>query len=159
MEAQEYLSRLNEILLKKQAMLNEFMSFTRMQKESLSKEDFDELEILIAKKQSRMDAVDKLDEQFAVYSEGLKKTLDIQSFDELPSKRIPGTRELKDNTARVLDLLNEIKQIDDENTAFMKSKMAKVKDKIKQSNGFKKVSAAYFHPRQGLINPYFDKKK
>ena len=159
MEPQEYLSRLNEILVNKQALLKEISGFTRLQKDALTRDDFDGLEILIAKKQARMDATDKLDQQFVVYMEGLKRKLGIDSFDQLPSKRIPGTGELKDNTAGVLALLREIKAVDDENTAFLKEKMADVKDRIKKSNSFKKVSAAYFQPRQGLANPYFDEKK
>lgn len=159
MEPQEYLSRLNEILVKKKTLLREISGFTRLQKEALSRDDYDEMEILIAKKQARMDATDKLDQQFVVYMEGLKRKLGIDSFDQLPSKRIPGTGELKENTVGVLDLLREIKAVDDENTAFLKEKMADVKDRIKKSNSFKKVNAAYFQPRQGLANPYFDEKK
>ena len=73
MEPQEYLSRLNEILVKKKTLLREISGFTRLQKEALSRDDYDEMEILIAKKQARMDATDKLDQQFVVYMEGLKE--------------------------------------------------------------------------------------
>ena len=80
MEPQEYLSRLNEILVKKKTLLREISGFTRLQKEALSRDDYDEMEILIAKKQARMDATDKLDQQFVVYMEGLKRTLGIDSL-------------------------------------------------------------------------------
>ncbi|HOQ74935.1 MAG TPA: flagellar protein FlgN [Thermoclostridium sp.] len=159
MEPQEYLSNLNDILVKKQALLREILDFTRLQKEALSKDDFDKLEILIAKKQARMDAADKLDRQFIKLVEGLKEKMGIKSLDELPFGRIPGTAELKGNTAGVLDLLREIKTVDDENIACMKKKTAVVKDRIKQSSSFRKVSAAYSQPGQGLANPYFDEKK
>lgn len=159
MEPQEYLARLNEILVNKQALLKEISGFTRLQKDALTRDDFDGLEILIAKKQARMDAVDKLDQQFVVYMEGLKRETGIKSLDELPSRRIPGTRELKANTAGVLELLHEIKAADDENTACIKEKMANVKGRIRQANSFKKVSAAYFQPGQSFSNPYFDEKK
>lgn len=159
MEPQEYLSNLNDILVKKQALLREILDFTRLQKEALSKDDFDKLEILIAKKQARMDAVDRLDRQFLEHAEGLKKELGIESLEELPSKKISGTVGLKENTAAVLDLLREIKAVDDENTACLKKKMDDTKEKIRQSAGFRKVSAAYSQPGQGLANPYFDEKK
>lgn len=159
MEPQVYLSRLNEILIKKQALLREILDLTRQQKEALASDSLDELEILIAKKQTKMDAVDKLDEQFMVYLEGLKRRLGIKTLDELPAWRIPGATELKENTAAILDVLREIKALDDENTASVKSKMAVLKDKIKQSNDFRKVSAAYFQPGHNLASPYFDQKK
>lgn len=159
MEPQVYLSRLNEILIKKQALLREILDLTRQQKEALASDSLDELEILIAKKQTKMDAVDKLDEQFMVYLEGLKRRLWIKTLDELPAWRIPGATELKENTAAILDVLREIKALDDENTASVKSKMAVLKDKIKQSNDFRKVSAAYLQPGHNLASPYFDQKK
>jgi len=159
MEPQVYLSRLNEILIKKQALLREILDLTRQQKEALASDSLDELEILIAKKQTKMDAVDKLDEQFMVYLEGLKRRLGIKTLDELPAWRIPGATELKENTAAILDVLREIKALDDENTASVKSKMAVLKDKIKQSNDFRKVSAAYLQPGHNLASPYFDQKK
>lgn len=159
MEPQVYLSRLNEILVQKQARLKEMLDLTRLQKEAIADDDMDELELLIAKKQARMDAVDKLDEQFLVYLQGLKRTLGIKSLDELPAWHIPGAAELKENTAAVLDILREIKVVDDENTAAVKSRMAELKGKISQSNSFRKVSAAYLRPGQNLANPYFDQKK
>lgn len=159
MEPQVYLSRLNEILVQKQARLKEMLDLTRLQKEAIAGDDMDELELLIAKKQARMDAVDKLDEQFVVYLEGLKRSLGIKSLDELPAWQIPGATELKENTAAILDVLREIKALDDENTASVKSKMAVLKDKIKQSNDFRKVSAAYLQPGHNLASPYFDQKK
>ena len=106
MEPQEYLSRLNEILVKKKTLLREISGFTRLQKEALSRMTMMKWRFL-SQKQARMDATDKLDQQFVVYMEGLKRTLGIDSLDELPSKRIPGTGELKENTVGVLDLLRK----------------------------------------------------
>lgn len=159
MEPREYISRLNEILVKKQGLLEEIFDFTRQQKEALSEDNMNEMEILLAKKQVRMDAVDKLDQQFMVYMQGLKRTAGVKSLDELPAGQIPGAAELKQNTARVLELLREIKTVDDENTAFAHKKMADIKGKMVKSNNFKKVSAAYFGAGHGMVNSYFDKKK
>jgi hypothetical protein len=159
MEPREHLTKLNEIMAKKQVLLREILDCTLQQKEALSRDDFNELEILIAKKQARMDAVDRLDRRFLDHAEGLKKELGIKSLEELPARRISGTVQLKENTAGVLDLLREIKAVDDENTACLEKKVADMKEKARQSNSFKKVSAAYFQPRHGLTNPYFDEKK
>ena len=159
MEAKDYLSRLNEILVKKQAMLREISGFTRLQRESLQGENYNELEILIAKKQERIEAVNKLDEQFSVYSSRLMDTLGITSFDHLPEYNVPGTRELKSNVAVILDLLNEIKSLEDENSGKMKAELSNLKGKIKQSNSFKKINTAYNSPKTGITNHYFDKKK
>ena len=140
-------------------MLHEISGFTRLQKEALQGENYNELEVLIAKKQARIEAVDKLDEQFSVYSERLKSTLGIASYDELPERQVPGTKELKDNVSRVFNLLDEIKALEDENTGKVSAEMSKLKDKIKQSNSIKKINTAYNSPMTGLMNNYFDKKK
>lgn len=159
MELKDYIDRLNEILVKKQTILHEISGFTRMQREALQGEKYNELEILIARKQERIEAVNKLDEQFAVYSSRLKDIAGITSFDELPRLNIPGTRELKANVSAIFDLLNEIKSIEEENTGKLTDEMSKLKDKIKQSNSFKKVNKAYSPPGTGMTNHYFDKKK
>lgn len=159
MEAKDYISRLIEILVKKQALLQEISGFTRLQKEALLAENYNELEILIAKKQARIDAIDKLDEQFSVYSERLKSIVGVSSFDELPQYHIPGTKELKENVAKVFGLLNEIKALESENTGKMNAEISILKDKIKQTNSFKKVNTAYNSPRPVINNHYFDTKK
>jgi hypothetical protein len=158
MEAKDYLARLNEILVGKQAMLAEILGFTRMQREALQAERYDDLEVLIARKQERIEAVDKLDEQFAVYSARLKAALGIESFDELPQHGIPGTPELKENVARIMSLLEEIKAIDDENTVRMKDGIAELKGAIQRNNSFKLANKAYNSPKS-VVSNYFDKKK
>ena len=128
MDPREHLTKLNEIMAKKQVLLREILDCTLQQKEALSRDDFNELEILIAKKQARMDAVDRLDRRFLDHAEGLKKNC-IKSLEELPARRISGTVQLKENTAGVLDLLREIKAVDDENTACLEKKVADMKER------------------------------
>jgi hypothetical protein len=159
MEVRDYLSRMNDILIKKQALLQEISGLTRAQKDALQRENYNELEVLIAKKQTKIDAIDKIDEEFSVYSARLKSTLDIESFDDLPQYRVDGTKELKDNVSEVFRLLSEIKSIEDENTGKMNAEMAKLKGKIKAQNSVKRINRAYGSPAAGTMNHYFDTKK
>jgi FlgN protein. len=158
MEADRYILELNRLLTEKQALLKEILELTRRQKEAISKDDLNKLEILLAKKQTRMNAVDKLDCQFLELSESLKNELGINSLEELASKGIPGTGELKASTSAVLDILREIKKIDDENIAAVEREMADVKRKLNQASNYRKVRSAYFRPGQATVNSLFDKK-
>lgn len=159
MEAKDYIIRLNEILEQKIALLVEISGYTSLQKEALQNGNSDELEILIAKKQARIEAIDRFDEQFSVYSSRLKDLLGIKKFEELPKHHIPGTKELQEKVTKVYELLNSIKAIDQENTGKLSSDLLQVKEKIKQNNSFKKVNNAYNSPVANNQNHYFDKKK
>lgn len=159
MDTKEYVQRLNEILVKKHDMLSEILSYTCLQKEAILQENYNELEILISRKQQRIEAVDKLDDQFSVYSSRLKSMLDIETLEDLPGFGIPGTADLKAYVAKILEILNEINKIEKENNSKVQTELTDLKGKIKQNNSFKQVNNAYSAPKGNLPSYYFDKKK
>jgi hypothetical protein len=159
MEAKDYIQRLNELSLKKLSLLQELLLFTRSQKEIITAGRFEEMDSLIAEKQRRMDAVDKLDEQFLVYSSRLKSALAISSLEELPGFNIPGTSELKACISKIHGVLSEMKTLEDENASQVKKELKETKEKINHSNAFKRVAGAYNPVNSDIPSYYFDKKK
>jgi len=159
MKAEEYIQRLTDISSKKVTLLDEILLFTKSQNEVIKGQRFDEMDQLLKERQKRMDAVDKLDEQFVVYSERLKEILSLSSLEELPKHDLPGTAELKRVVDSISQILRKTKEIDDENTALVKDEMKVTQGQIKNANNHKLVTGAYYpNPNSGQ-SVFFDQKK
>ncbi|MGI6084064.1 MAG: flagellar protein FlgN [Acetivibrionales bacterium] len=159
MKAEDYIQRLTEISSKKMVLLDEILLFVRSQNEVIRSQRFDEMDRLFEERQKRMDAVDKLDEQFVVYSARLREVLSLNSFEELPRYNLPGTAELKKVVDGILQNLNKIKQLDDENTALVKDEMKTTQGQIKNTNTHKRMTGAYYPNQNSNQSYFFDKKK
>lgn len=159
MEAIEYVQRLKDISIKKLSLIDEILLFVRSQNEVIKGQRLEEMDLLLTEKQKRMDAVDKLDEQFAVYSSRLKDILSISSFEDLPGFNLPGTQELKIVIENIHQKLKAIKQIDDGNISFVKAEMEDIKEKISNTNTHKRVQGAYYSTQNSATSYFFDKKK
>ena len=115
MNAQTYVGRLTEVSKKKFALLEQMLQSYLLQEEDLKAGNDTETEgapnrqeALVDKRQELIKAVDKLDEEFHVYTERLKQTLGIQSLDELSQFSVEGRQELKEVVARISSLLEEL---------------------------------------------------
>jgi|BioPla2DNA2_1021312.scaffolds.fasta_scaffold79896_2 hypothetical protein len=159
MKAEEYIQRLTDISSKKVTLLDEILLFTKSQNEVIKGQRFDEMDQLLKERQKRMDAVDKLDEQFVVYSERLKEILSLSSLEELPKHDLPGTAELKRVVDSISQILRKTKEIDDENTALVKDEMKVTQGQIKNANNHKLVTGAYYPNQNSGQSYFFDKKK
>jgi len=159
MKAEEYIQRLTDISSKKLALLDEILLFTKSQNEVIKGQRFDEMDQLLKERQKRMDAVDKLDEQFVVYSARLKEILSLSSFEELPKHNLPGTAELKRVVDSISQIIKKTKEIDDENTALVKDEMKVTQGQIKNANNHKLVTGAYYPNQNSGQSYFFDKKK
>jgi len=133
--------------------------FTKSQNEVIKGQRFDEMDQLLKERQKRMDAVDKLDEQFVVYSTRLKELLSFRSFEELPQYNLPGTAELKKVVDSISQCIVKTKEIDDENTALVKDEMKVTQGQIKNANNHKRVTGAYYPNQNSGQSIFFDKKK
>ena len=159
MEPKEYVRKLNDISQKKLLLLNEILLFVRSQNEVIKGQRFGEMELLIREKQMRMDAVDKLDVQFAAYSSKLREMLSISSFEELPGYDLPGTKELKAVIERIHQKLKEIKVLDDENISLVKTEMKDVREQMSRTSNDKRVQGAYYPTLNSGTSYFFDEKK
>jgi hypothetical protein len=159
MKAEDYIQRLIDISSRKMALMDEILLFTKSQNEVIKGQRFDELDQLLKERKKRMDAVDKLDEQFVVYSSRLKELLSIKSFEELPQYNLPGTAELKKVVDSIAQCIAKTKEIDDNNTALVKAELKATKGQIKNANEHKRLTGAYYpNPNSGQ-SVFFDQKK
>jgi len=159
MKAEDYIQRLTDISSQKLALLDEILLFTKSQNEVIKEKRFDEMNQLLKERQKRMDAVDKLDEQFVVYSARIKELLSFNSFEELPRYNLPGTDDLKKVVDSISQCLIKIKEIDDENTVLVETELKTVRGQIKTANEYKRVTEAYYPNQNSGRSIYFDKKK
>jgi len=159
MEPRDYVVRLGEISSKKLVLLNEILLFSRSQNEVIKGQRYEEMDLLLQEKQKRIDAVDKLDEQFSVYASRLKSLLGIASLEDLPRFGLEGTKTLKENVSRILTLLEQIQVLDQENSSKVQAELSDLKGKIKQNNSLKKINNAYGAPQNSQAAYYFDQKK
>jgi hypothetical protein len=139
--------------------MEEILLTTRSQNEVIKAGSFEEMDPLLIDRKSRMDAIDKLDEQFAVYSSRLKSILSLDSFEDLPRYNLPGTAELKNLVVKINEKLSEIRRFEDENNSLVKKELNETREKINHSNTFKRVSGAYYPVKNEVPSYYFDKKK
>lgn len=160
MEAQTYIGRLIEVSNRKYKALEAMLQTYLEQEEALDAGETDTQEALIAKRQAQMDAIDKLDEEFHVYTERLKTTLGIQALDELSRFNFAGRTELKDIVLRITGLLQELAERHGRTETHLQTLMGETGAQIKQMGKSKVVSRAY-QPGYAMPPPsvYFDKKK
>lgn len=158
MKAEDYIQRLTDISSKKIALLDEILLFTKSQNEVIKEHRFDEMDQLLKERKKRMDAVDKLDEQFLGYSARLKELLSLSSFEGLPQHNLPGTAELKKVVDSISQNIIKIKEIDDENTALVKAEMMATQGHIKSANEHKRMTGAYYPNQNSSQSHFFDKK-
>lgn len=156
---EKYMDRLTEILHKKQGLLQEILDLTRSQTMAVDEEDLEKLQKLIEGKQARIDAIDRLDEEFNVYFQRLKSTLKINSLSELDTAGSPKTIQLKEATAGILKLIISIGDVEKVNSEKSQKLLKDMGNDIKKLNQGKKVNSAYTPSPFKLPSYFIDKKK
>ena len=159
MTPEEYIKRLMEVSEKKLGLLEDMLNITKAQAESINEDGLESLEKLVNEKQTKIDAIDKLDEEFDVYFRRLKSELKVKSLDELSGLNIKGVKELQQTVGRIMGLIGDISGIEKQNNDKAKSLLGKFGDEIKTINQGKKMNSAYM---PGPVKPpsyFIDKKK
>lgn len=167
MNAQTYLGRLIEVSKKKYALLEQMLQSYLQQEEDLKRVHDAEndtsagrQEELVDKRQELITAVDKLDEEFHVYTERLKHTLGIQSLDELSRFPVEGRVELKELVGRISGLLEELVDRHHKTEQHLGEKVRSAGEKNILIGRTKHASMAYQPGNsQQSSSVYFDKKK
>lgn len=159
MEVVAAIQKMNELSLKKLNIVKEILLFTHSEKDAITAGRWEELEHLVNEKQTRMNVVDRLDEQFLAYSEGLKSSLSLSSLEDLSKHKLPGVKELKEVVSQIHQVIGEIMSLEDENIALVKAELKDTNVKIKQAEGFKRVRAAYNPVNTNTPSYFFDTKK
>jgi len=160
MTKDEYIERLIGISKKKCGLLSDTLLLTKAQTQSITEESLEKLQGLIADKQTKIEAVGKLDEEFDIYFRRLKSELKIGSLDELKNfSGIKGIRELQDTIRQIMNTINDICEIEKKNNMKAKELLNELGDEIKKINQGKKMNSAYM---PGPVKPpsyFIDKKK
>ena len=150
---------MNEILEKKKALLQDMLSSTEAQTAVIASESLDALQGLVAEKQQKIDAIDKLDEDFGVYFERLKTTLKVRLLEDIDPYAFPAAGKLKGITAEIIELVGNISKIEKQNSEKSKKLLDTIGSKIKQLNQGKQINNAYNPAPQSASSFFMDKKK
>lgn len=160
MTPEEYIQRLTEISAKKYKLMEDMLSITKAQSETMNEDGIEELERLVALKQVKINEIDKLDEQFSVYFLRLKQELKVKSLEEINNAGIPGIKELQRGTGNILLLIKEIKKVEAQNNINAKKLLDRFGGEVRKINQSKVVNRAYNEPPAVQAPSYFiDKKK
>lgn len=156
---EKYVQRLNEILGKKLIFLKDILSLTRDQETSIGEENIDGLEKLIDAKQEKIDAIDKLDEEFSVYFQRLKTVLKVDSLSELNASGIAGAKELKLTVSEVVEVISAIEVLEKKNNVSAKKLLDSIGGEVRKLNQGIKFNRAYIPAPMQTTSYFIDKKK
>ncbi len=156
---EKYFDRMIENLKNKQKLLIEMSDLTQAQAGVIKSDTLPVLQKLIDEKQIRIDAIDKLDEEFSVYMGRLKSTAGVNSLEELDVSTYPAAAQLKGITTEILGLIKKISEIEKLNSSKSKELLNELGGEIKKINQGKKVNKAYSPGPVSLPSYFVDKKK
>jgi len=155
----DYIKELIRILNKKMNLLEQIFDLTNSQSPAIDDEDIGRLESLVAEKQDRIDAINKLDEEFDAYFTRLKSLLNIKRMDELKTDEIPGAAELKQVVGKAAAIARKISEVEAKNNEKAKALLNKLGEEIKGINRMKKANQAYASGPSKPQAHFIDKKK
>jgi len=160
----EYMNDLSneliDILEKKKQNLINILDYTKLQTIVIDAQDEQKLIEYLENKQKHIDNINLLDDSFVVKFNQLKKILGINSLDELSSTRVDEFKKLKLELNSIYHLIEQIFEIEKENSVKIKKEYADIKSKLKEINGEKKLNSAYIVKTTDLSGgAFFDKKK
>jgi hypothetical protein len=182
MTVSDYLERLIENSKEKYIIISEILNITKAQSEVLNEDAMESLEQFINLKQTLLDRISKLDEDFEVYFKRLKTTLGIKSFAEISEDfliqyanlqnskginkldidyTISIMRDFKDIITEISEMINKITNLESENNKNANVLLNSFAAEVRKINHAKVASSAY-QPGGGLIKPpsyFIDKKK
>ena len=127
LDLDKVVSKLINLSEQKFTLLEDLMSLTEKQTGVIEVEDVDGLNLLIDRKQEKLDIIKQLDIQFEAVVSDLKTLYEIKSLDELEFQCSRITV-LKEVISRIMDILREICEIEKKN----KEKMLKAKDALQE---------------------------
>lgn len=159
MNPEEYISRLTEVSNKKLVLLKDLLSLTQAQSGTINENQILELQELVDKKKAGIEKIDKLDEEFRVYFQRLKQTLQVKSLDEIDGKKISGVKELQEVIGNIMKLLKGITVIDSENSEKANDLLNSLSGEMKKISQTKKLGSAYTMPVSAPPSYFIDKKK
>ncbi len=145
-----------DITNKKLVHLNSFLNITLKQRETIEKDDMEELDRCISEKESHIEIIDKLDVLFGDKFNKIKVTNNIQSLNEIDDNAHPYIKQLKENMTQINDILRKIQIVDKQNTDTLNQKFDEVKSKLRQVKQGQKMNKGYNTAAYGTM--FIDQK-
>ncbi len=127
LDLDKVVSKLINLSEQKFTLLEDLMSLTDKQTDVIEVGDIDGLNLLIDRKQEKLDIIKQLDTQFEAIVSDLKTLYEINSLDELEF-RCSRITVLKEVIERIMDILRGICEIEKKN----KTKILKAKDELQE---------------------------
>lgn len=153
----EYISNMVLLLQTKKDLLGEILSISKEQTGHIEKEDMEEMEGLLLRKDDLMAKIDKLDEDFLNYYSKVLDQEGLGSISELDPKKYLMLKDLKSNVEKINLVLDEISFIDRENTKKMRKNLEDIKSSLKHVKDVKKAYKGYnYVPEASML---IDEKK
>ena len=144
---------------KKKQLFDSILEITLEQKKDIEEDKANNIEKLVARKQSAIDSIDEIDKSFAERFNLLKKHLNIKTLEELDLSKYPMLKRLKLKVEEIMSLARNIMEIEVSNKEKLTAIMNELKSDMKQLSVGKKSVKAYEKPNTYNDGIYIDKKK
>ncbi len=131
MNIKDLMNHLTQISEIKYNLMKEINEITKMQRIDIENNNSDSLINYIEKKQIKIDEINKLDKQFYSLYIKLKENLNIESIENIDTKKYPDIKDLKSRIEDILKLAKEIDEVDKINNKKVKEELEKVKQDLK----------------------------
>lgn len=161
MEVKKIISKIIEISQEKKEFLLKIKKITENQRGAIEKGNLNLLMDYIQEKSELMEKINALDLEFLAKFTKIKELLNVSSIDDVDSKIYPELHDLKVITTSIMNLLEEVKYLDDKNNLSfrhdfedLKSSMKTFSHNVKANKGYKDLS--YSNHSQGV---FIDNKK
>ncbi|MEW9124685.1 MAG: flagellar export chaperone FlgN [Thermotaleaceae bacterium] len=161
MDSRERIEILLELTNQKIARLEELLKLTVLQGNRIKAGDLEEVSSLIQRKQDLMNLINSLDSRFLEQYTLLKKSLHIQSFEEINPKEYPMAASLQQNVGQIMTLLKKIEEIDRQNHVQLRQDFEQVKEEMKKNKAEQqsnKILANYGNKYSNVQGVFIDNK-
>ena len=162
MNLEVLMKELLSLISNKKELIKAVLDLTKTQQQLIlaDDEELSEIQSVIEAKQSIINQIDGIDASFIDKYSTIKDQLGINSLEDLNYQPVPGFGMLKSEVKEVLELLKEIKLLDEANTQNAKANLDKVKEQLKVINVGKKATNSYSTSKyQQNHSILIDKKK
>lgn len=154
-----YIKDLLALLDKKQERLDRILCLTQEQTRVIDEENIEGLENYLGKKQTQIDEIDAIDNDFNRIYNAFKEKRNVNGKDNKEHPEIDGFSELKQRISKIMDSVKEILKLEESNSSKAKEIMRKYSDNLKNVNQTKKINSAYGNKPIEPQSYFFDRKK
>ena len=139
----ELIDELISISKQKNQLLDKMCKFTKGQREEIKKENMENVDGILNKKDAIIEKINRLDVSFLTIFSQIKKDEGIEDIAELDINKYPNLRELKEIIRAISSSLMAISLLDEENNKIIKEKLEETKMELRRIKDGKKAYKGY----------------